>query len=257
MIRSKLGDFVRAFYDDVVPRPRVLFVHGSVVNGDATWAAQRPLAERFELVIPNRRGFPPGPDVDSVDFDDEAVWLDGFLESGTHLVGHSYGGVIALLAAARRPELLRSLTVVEPPALAVARGNPDADLFVESSTRLWQDGPREPEAFLRGFLALVNAPAPRGGVSPALLQGARTLMVERGPWTAEIPLDELAATPFPKLVVSGGHSAAFDAVCDVLEKRLGAQRAVLPGAGHAVQLLGEPFNELLAAFVEQAEATAP
>ena len=78
-------------------------------------------------------------------------------------------------------------------------------------------------------------------------------MVERYPWTAEIPLDELAATPFPKLVVSGGHSAAFDAVCDVLEERLGAERAVLPGAGHAVQRLGEPFNDVLAHFVERAE----
>ena len=62
-------------------------------------------------------------------------------------------------------------------------------------------------------------------------------MVERYPWTAEIPLDALAQTPFPKLVVSGGHSEAFDAVCDVLEERLGAERAVLPGNGHAVQLL--------------------
>jgi pimeloyl-ACP methyl ester carboxylesterase len=236
-----------------VPRPRVLFVHGSVVNGDATWAAQRPLAEQFDLVIPNRRGFPPGPDVEAVDFEDEAAWLDAFLEAGTHLVGHSYGGVIALLAAARRPELVRSLTVVEPPALAVARGNAAADEFAAGATQLWEAGPQEPEAFLRGFLAAVNAPAPRGMFSPALLQGARTLMVERYPWTAEIPLDELAATPFPKLVVSGAHSEAFDAVCDVLEERLGAQRAVLAGAGHAVQLLGGPFNEVLAAFIEQAE----
>jgi pimeloyl-ACP methyl ester carboxylesterase len=236
-------------------RPRVLLVHGSVVNGDATWAAQRPLAERFELVVPNRRGFPPGPDVESVDFEDEAVWLDSFLEPGAHLVGHSYGGVIALLAAARRPELVRSLTVVEPPALAVARGNPAADEFAARSTELWESGPREPEAFLRGFLAAVNAPAPRSGFSPALLQGARTLMVERYPWTAEIPLDELAATPFPKLVVSGAHSEPFDAVCDVLEERLGAERAVLPGAGHAVQLLGEPFNDVLADFIERAAGT--
>ena len=44
-----------------------------------------------------RRGFPPGPDVERVDFEDEAVWLDRFLEPGTHLVGHSYGGVISLL----------------------------------------------------------------------------------------------------------------------------------------------------------------
>ena len=237
-------------------RPRVLLVHGSVVNGDATWAAQRPLAERFELVVPNRRGFPPGPDVDSVDYEDEAVWFEQFLEPGTHLVGHSYGGVIALFAAARRPERLRSLTVIEPPALAIARGNPAADAFAAGAKRLWEDGSREPEAFLRGFLTAVNAPIPAGELSPALLQGARTLMVERYPWLAEIPLDELAATPFPKLVVSGGHSEAFDAVCDVLEQRLSAQRAVLPGAGHSVQRLGEPFNELLAAFVEQAEQAA-
>ena len=149
---------------------------------------------------------------------------------------------------------MRSLTVVEPPALAVARGNPVADEFAVRSTALWESGTHEPEAFLRGFLEAVNAPPPRGPLSPALLQGARTLMVERYPWTAEIPLDELAATPFPKLVVSGAHSQAFDAVCDVLEQRLGAERAVLAGAGHAVQLLGDPFNELLADFVERAEA---
>jgi pimeloyl-ACP methyl ester carboxylesterase len=251
---GKSGNFVRVSTMAEMARPRVLLVHGSVLNGDATWAAQLPLAERFELVVPNRRGFPPGPDVESVDFEDEAVWLDTFLEPGAHLVGHSYGGVIALLAAARRPELVRSLTVIEPPALAVARGNPAVDEFAARSTALWESGPREPEAFLRGFLEAVNAPAPRGELSPGLLQGARTLMVERYPWTAEIPLDELAATPFPKLVVSGAHSEPFDVVCDVLEERLGAERAVLPGAGHAVQLVGDPFNDLLADFVERAEA---
>jgi pimeloyl-ACP methyl ester carboxylesterase len=248
---------VRApLYDDLVARPRVLLVHGSVVNGDATWAAQRPLEERFELVIPNRRGFPPGPDVESVDYEDEAMWLDAFLEPGTHLVGHSYGGVIALLAAARFADRIRSLTVIEPPALAVARGNPVADEFAARSTLFWESGPHDPEEFVRNFLAAVNAPAPRGGFSPALLQGARTLMVERYPWTAEIPLEELATTAFPKLVVSGAHSEAFDAVCDVLEQRLGAKRAVLPGAGHSVQRLGEPFNEVLADFVERAELRA-
>ena len=54
----------------------MLLVHGRVVNGVATWAAQRPLAERFELVVPNRRGFPPGPDVEHVDFEDDAMWLE-------------------------------------------------------------------------------------------------------------------------------------------------------------------------------------
>jgi len=237
-------------------RPRLLLVHGSVVNAELTWSAQKPLGDRLDLVLPNRRGFPPGPDVDRVDFEDEAVWLEQFIEPGTHLVGHSYGGVIALLAAARQPEL-GSLTVIEPPALAVARGVPAVDAFNAAAARLWNEGPRDPGEFLRGFLELVGTPVPPGEFTPALLQGARTLMVERPPSEAEIPLDELAAAPFPKLVVSGNHDPAFEAVCDVLEKRLGAERAVLRGAGHSIQRLGEPFNALLADFVERAETGAP
>ena len=62
----------------------------------------------------------------------------------------------------------------------------------------------------------------------------------------------LAAAPFPKLVVSGGHDPAFDAVCDVLEQRLGAERAVIPGAGHSVQRTGAPFNERLETFLRSA-----
>jgi pimeloyl-ACP methyl ester carboxylesterase len=235
-------------------RPRLLLVHGSVVNADLTWSAQKALAERFEIVAPNRRGFPPGPDVESVDFEDEAVWLEQFLEPGTHVVGHSYGGVIALLAAARWPERVRSLTVIEPPALGVARGRPEVDEFVERIEEHWTSGPRDPAEFLRGFLELVGSSIPPGSFSPELLQGARTLMVERSPAEAVIPFEVLAAAPFPKLVVSGGHSPAFEAVCDVLEERLGAERAVLSGAGHSVQRLGEPFNAALTSFMERAEA---
>jgi pimeloyl-ACP methyl ester carboxylesterase len=246
-----MGDFVTP-ETRMGSRPRLLLVHGSVVNAELTWNAQKPLADRFEIVAPDRRGFPPGPDVERVDFEDEAVWLEPFLEPGTHLVGHSYGGVIALLAAARRPGAVRSLTVVEPPAFGAARGVPAADEFTERIEEHWMRGPRDPAEFLRGFLSLVGSPTPPGNFTPELLQGARTLMVERSPAEAVIPFDELARAPFPKLVVSGGHSAAFEAVCDVLEERLGAQRAILPGAGHPVQRLGRPFNELLANFVERA-----
>ena len=107
--------------------PRIVFVHGSVMGGRPTWSGQRPLADRFELDILERPGFPPNPPVDHVDFDDDAVLVAGRLLGGAHLVGHSYGGVIALLAAAAVPERVRSLTVIEPPATRVARGNAAAD----------------------------------------------------------------------------------------------------------------------------------
>jgi hypothetical protein len=66
------------------------------------------------------------------------------------------------------------------------------------------------------------------------------------------PARQLAAAPFPKLVFSGGHHPAFEAVCDVLERRLGAERAVITGAGHSVQRTGRPFNERLDEFLGRA-----
>ena len=67
----------------------------------------------------------------------------------------------------------------------------------------------------------------------------------------DIPLSELTEVPFPKLVVSGAHHAAFDAICDVLERDLPAERLVLPGYGHNAQLHPD-FNAALADFVERA-----
>ena len=235
----------------MAPRPRLLLVHGSVINADTTFAAQDPLRKRFEVATPNRPGFPPGPEIERVDFDADAAWLERFLEPGTHLVGYSYGGVVSLLAAARRPEAVRSLTVVEPPAFDVARGVPAVDETIREGDRLWREGPEDVEAFLRLFMRWVGAPVPPGRLSPALLQGARALRRERVPWEARIPLEELAAAHLPVLAVSGGHSEAFEAVCDVLAERLGAERAVLPGAGHSIPRLGPPFNELLEEFVRR------
>ena len=232
--------------------PRLVLVHGSVRNGDDSWSAQRPLADELELVVLNRPGFPPGPLVDRVDFEQHAAWLAERLAPGDHLCGHSYGGVVSLYAAARAG--VASLTVVEPPAFAIAAGRPHADELAGRLRTLWATGPGEPRAFLVAFYAEVagrdvQLPDP---LPPALEQGARVLIRERGPWEAAPPLDELAAASFPKLVVSGGWSRAFDDVCDVLVERLGAERAVLPGMGHNPQLLGGPFNEVLRAFVHGA-----
>jgi pimeloyl-ACP methyl ester carboxylesterase len=225
--------------------PRLVLLHGSVTPGWSTWNAQRPLAERFTLVLPIRTGYAPNAPLERIDFERQADELLEVLEPGDHLVGHSYGGVVSLLAAPRAP--LASLTVLEPPAFDVARGHGAVEAFMAHFP-----GPSDPRGYLEFFLPLVGAalrvPDP---LPPALEAGARAALAERSPHEAKIPLDELAATPFPKLVVSGGHSEAFDAVCDVLEERLGAQRAVLPGAGHSIPRLGEPLNALLEAFVSR------
>ena len=228
--------------------PRVVLVHGSGATGGVTWEPVRPLADRFTLVIPERPGYPPNPPQDRIDFEQQAEEIAALLEDGDHLVGHSYGGVIALLAAARADGQVRSLTVNEPPAFGVARGNPAVEEFLGKLER----APAEPRAYLAYFLPLVgsslNLPDP---LPPELEAAARATMAERPPQEAEIPLDELAAAPFPKLVVSGAHNRAFDAVADVLEQRLAAQRVVLPGLGHSVQRT-PGYNATLARFLQAA-----
>ena len=233
---------------------RIVLVHGSVTGGGPTWASTvEHLADRFEVLVLERPGFPPGPPVEHVDFDEHAHWLADLVLDGDHLVGHSYGGVIALLTASLVSDRLRSLTCVEPPCTGVALDNPAVAAFARGGAELWEHGPRDdPEAFLRTFLIAVGSNfEPPSPLSPELEQGARALIAERGPWEAEIPLARLAAAPFPKLVVSGAHHAAFDGICDVLERELSAERVDLPGFGHSAQRHPE-VPPLLADFVARA-----
>lgn len=234
----------------------VLLVHGGVMNGEGTWAEQRPLADRWELLVLDRRGYFPNPPIEREDFEIDAGDVAELLGDGMHLVGHSYGGVISLLAAARRPEAVRSLTVIEPPAFGLVAEDPKHAAFVSRLRAYFADPLPDPEAFLRGFLELAGSsaqlPSP---LPPPLEQSARLLMVERSPEDAVIPLAALEAAPFPKLVVSGAHNPAFTAVCDVLERELRAERAVIAGKAHSVQRTGAPFNERLDSFLRRAEAT--
>jgi len=234
---------------------RIVLVHGSVMGGRGTWAAQRSLAARFELVVLDRPGFPPNPPVERIDFETDAALVAGLLEEGDHLVGHSYGGIVSLLAAASRPDVLRSLTVIEPPCTRVAAGVPEVDAFARAGIELYATARSgEPDEYLRRFLAAVGSEFdPPSPLPPELERGARNLAIERGPWEADIPLAALAGTPFPKLVVSGAHLDAYDVICDVLERELRAERIVLPGYGHAVQRHPD-FNDRLADFVESASA---
>ncbi|MFL5906635.1 MAG: alpha/beta fold hydrolase [Solirubrobacterales bacterium] len=236
--------------------PPVLFVHGSVVGPELTFRRQHELAERWRLIMPSRPGFGDSPLDARNDFEQEASLFAELLGGGAHLVGHSYGAVIALLAAAERPEAVRSLTVSEPGALRLAEGDPVVDEMIRNGEQLYSDPASIPaETFLRLFRSGAGSSHETPGeLSGWLARGAELLKHERPPWEAEIPLDRLAAADFPVLVISGDHSPAFEAVCDSLAASLSAERAVIPGRGHTIPSTGEPYNKRLEAFLSAAEA---
>jgi pimeloyl-ACP methyl ester carboxylesterase len=239
--------------------PLVVLVHGSVLGAAVTWRKQQLLASHWTLCTPNRPGFGSSPPNERGDFEAEAPLIAELLGDGAHLVGHSYGAVIAMFAAALRPAAVRSLTVSEPGSLSVAAGDPAVDAVIAHGDELFRRGPdMDPREMLVWFRHGVgSAHATPDELTGDLLEGARLLMRERPPWELLPPLDELARAPFRTLVISGGHSDVFETVCDRIAARVGAERAVIPGRGHSIPATGEPYNRLLHEFLSACEHPRP
>ena len=236
--------------------PAVVLVHGSIVGARQTWRKQRSLGSSWTLVMPNRPGFGDSPPLERGDFEVEAELIAELLGDGAHLIGHSYGAVIALLAAASRPACLRSLIVSEPGLLQLAAGDPVADAMIGGGEQLYAAGAELPPAeFLRLFRAGVHSTheTPES-LPPELERGVMLSARERPPWHANVPFERLAAASVPKLVISGGHSPVFETVCDVVAERIGGRRSCVTGRGHTIPATGEAYNDVVHDFLSQAEA---
>jgi pimeloyl-ACP methyl ester carboxylesterase len=233
--------------------PRVVLVHGIILGGRYAWIEQRPLAEQFTLVAPDRPGHGETPADGRQDFEHDAgLVADQLLHEPAHLVGVSYGALVSALAAARRPGGVRSLTLIEPPAWALVPDDPDVVAYGERRP-IPDDDDAHPREILEAVFDYLGIDLPLLDPLPGPLeQGARALIKARHPGEAQLPVQDLAAAGFPTLVVTGGHNHAFEAVGDRLTAGLSAERAVIPGAGHLVPSTGAPFNVRLEEFLRRA-----
>jgi len=234
--------------------PAVL-VHGSFRGGHATFREQLELGH---LVVVDRRGFGNMAAADGWPTDTrDLVTLLRALGSA-HLVGHSYGGVVALLAAAEAPQCVRSLVVIEPPVFELARGDPSADATTLAMKPVY-DRAREltTDEFVREWartrgLSEERIDAWLSSFEPEDWAAAEATRSERWPGDAPVQLDVLTIMAFPRVVVSGGYAGYtrggrdFEAVCRVLADAIGARRVVFEGSTHMPQLEEpEAFNRLL------------
>ena len=107
--------------------PPLVLVHGSWDRHEVWAQAAEELAERYRVISYDRRGHsrserPPGARSRIEDEDDLAALIEALAGEPAYVAANSFGGVISLALAARRPELIRALTVHEPPAIGVADG---------------------------------------------------------------------------------------------------------------------------------------
>lgn len=224
------------------------------------------LAPPFAVRAPDLIGYGqsgPWPDGEPFHFRQDVDLLESLLgDEPAHLVGHSYGGFLALQLALRRPELVRSIAAYEPVAFGVLDEAEDADALAGLSgvKRTWEpDASGADESWLRGFVEWWNGRGAwerlneetRGAfraVGWKLFQEVMTLGVDK---TDRATYGAIAV---PALLLSGEMSPLTER--RVVE-RLGAAlpRAtvrVFPGVGHMGPISHAAIvNEAIAAFLEE------
>jgi len=184
-----------------------------------TFGSQRDLAGEFGLIVIDRRGYGHSPATESMgwqtDKDDVAALLAGL--GSAHLVGHSTGGTMALLAAAMVPQAVRSLIVVEPAVWGIADPADSPPERPAAYHDAWIAGQG---LSARDFLiAITEATGVRDAaamISASWAQATDTdwaaaEAMRHESWAGCAPIDvtALAAVGFPKIVVVGGWDQAL------------------------------------------------
>lgn len=231
---------------------RLVFIHGgNTENPETIWEQQRTFASQYQLIIPYRRGYGLSPRRrHDWSYEDDIADILALLGEGAHLVGLSYGGLLSLLAASLRPDLVCSLTVIEPPMFGLANHHSDVAGLIAALTPVYEQSPT-PEIFLTGFIQAFGQHLPETfRLSAQHRKSIEATMHEPAPWSIPLPIDLLAHLDCPKLVVSGDWHPAFVITADVLAEQIEAQRLLLPGTGHGAQGSGKPFNDQLQTLLQ-------
>src|SRR5687767_2904476 len=169
-------------------------------HGSVSFEPLRELADRYTLEFVDRRGFGrSAPREHGVDFDLDAVDVADLLGDGAHLIGHSYGGVVAILATARRPDAVWSLTVTEPPFFALAADDPAVRNLRERLGGLFPaptDMP--PGRWLSMFVGGIGSRVPPElPIGPEEIADVRASMTERPSWEAGVDLRSIRSAGVP------------------------------------------------------------
>ncbi|MDW4917288.1 alpha/beta hydrolase [Streptomyces californicus] len=221
---------VRTWYETEGAGDPLVLLHGGFCTND-TWGAQRAdLAAAHRLFLPERRAHGhtadvPGPLTYQDMADDTVAFLERVVGGPAHLVGWSDGGVVALLVARDRPDLVRKVVAIG------ANFRPGPECFAEPAMldTMTPDGPD-----LAFFREMYEPVAPDGaGHWPAV--AAKVIDM----WRTQPALTsgDLARVRASTLVMAGDDdlmtlehtTALYRAIPD-------AELAILPGASHLVPL---------------------
>jgi pimeloyl-ACP methyl ester carboxylesterase len=263
---------VELFYEETGGGDPLVLVHGSWVD-HSSWGAVVPgLAEAFHVLTYDRRGHSASERPDSQgsvheDADDLEALLEALDLAAAHIVTNSYGGNIAMRLAVKRPELIRSLVMHEPPVFHLLADDAESAPLLERTQRSFESvGSRiaegDHEGAARQFVeeiafgpgAWENEFPPE--VREVFVRNAPTCLDElQDPDALGADLDGLSRFPKPVLLTDGSESPPlFPKVVDILTRTLpNARRSTYEGAAHMSHLTHpDEFTSTVGEFASSA-----
>ena len=238
---------IKTWYDSAGEGDPLVLMHGGMCTNDL-WGAQMPaFSERFSVFAPERRGHGHTPDVDGplryADMaTDTIVFLEQVVQGAAHLVGWSDGGIVGLLVAVARPDLVRKLVAIS------ANARPAATVTVPEFQEMGETPPDDPS--MEMFRTLHAASSPDGPEHwPVFLEKFFAMIGSNEP---DMSADELARIASPTLLVSGDDDiVTLEHTIELYRAIPGSELAIVPGTSHVLPMeKPDLVNRLVLDFLE-------
>lgn len=235
--------FLRHFAGD--PDRPALALH-CMMGASSYWGPiARLLDHRVDLTAPDMPGHGKSPAWQAADLDYHTAFtrqVARLIERPVDLIGHSFGGTVALRIAVGAPEAIRSLTLIEP-VLFAAAPDPEQDaLFARMGAALAAgDAVGATSEFLECWGAQAGTgrnanPDPRFVAQVGIVADTNDAL--RNDRRNILRPDGLEAIEAPVMIIAGANSPkAVPAIAEALASRMqDVGIATVPDAGHMLPL---------------------
>lgn len=251
----------------------VVLVHGSWVDRHSWDNVVAALSRRFRVYTYDRRSHGESERLEGQGrIQEDVADLAALIESNdlgpAHVVGNSFGAIVALKLAASQPHLLASLSIHEPPLLGMVRDHPVAAATAQRIgpvIAMLQSGKTE-----QGAREFVNSVALGPGeweklplpIQQSFVFNASTFLdeiSEPGNDAFTVDCERLAEFRRPVLITQGGRSPSFySLILEKLDAALpNAQSYIFREAGHVPHMSHpDEFAEKIGKFIESASDDA-
>jgi len=262
-------------YIDIGKGEPVVFVHGTLDDYRVWQMELDTFAKKHRVIAYSRRYAFPNKQVinDSADYSvtihaNDLSELIKKLDLGpVHLVGHSYGAYTALLTTINHPELVKSLTLGEPPVMPLLQNTPGGDTIINNfmarsikpAAEAFKSGNNEKAiaVFIGGVIGDSSffskiPPEGRSMMMSNILE-LRGAALSKNPFPP-VSCDDLKKINTRVLLLTGEKTALlFNAITDELDKCLtNKERAFVPGATHGLEIENPyDFNKIVLAFIDK------